>query len=405
MVSGDTEPPDVGPFGICLVCNSGRMGGELVSCYVCRLQYHYRCARLSRRPPAWWTCRSCCSRRQHQSGRPRSTGVLARGEVLRGDVPAASGEIPRSNLSASSPEPGPRGQRPGEMESESESERRRTQHPSSNMMWTTLRRLLGGPFDRHLPELADEVETTATERCHSPTTADANLRGTRQGALDDIHRQRPHARHFRPTTVTASTDPPPRSREEQRAWEDLDRARRVVDGVASKRRKRKAQDESPAEPASPKEPARKFKRPMTRRGQGSEAAPAVGADPPSAETETPGRASVTAAYDGDDRRQSFLRSLLDEVQASSCADGVVDPSSDGPEASRRPSVPIIRGRTTAPRAAATTAAVPRAARSGSPLPLTSAIEPSFPTPPLSRSSMISSPISDRPPRSSPSGGG
>ena len=358
------------------------MGGELVGCRLCRLQYHFQCARLSRRPPSWWICRDCCSRRQQQFERPRSHGLLARGELRRTNVPAPPYDPARARP------------RQTEVESESESEGPPAERPDSDLMLATLRRFLGGRFDRHLPE----AEMTVTEHRHSSTTttttADTNFRETWQGPgqLDDIHRQPGHPRHFRPTTVAVSTDPPPRSRDEQRAWEDLDRARRVVDGVVSKRRKRKAPDQSPAEPTSPDEPARKFKRPMTRRGQELEAA--------SAEMRTP---AVVAAHDTEDRGQSFLRSLLDEVQASSSsgADGVVvDTGSDGPEPPPRPSFPlvacpVIRGRRTAPAAAA--AAAPRAARSGSPLPLTSAIEPFFPTPPLSWSSMPSSPISYRPP--------
>jgi len=128
--------------------------------------------------------------------------------------------------------------------------------------------------------------------------------------------------------VNVATQP---SREEQRAWGALERARDLENSTASTSRKRKSRSAT-AEPAEPQqEPERKLKRPRTRRlptqnGESSSSVkpqsnPADDAGP-SRPTNTSASTTAPSSTSGADSAPapSFLSSLLKEVEMSTPSD-------------------------------------------------------------------------------------
>jgi len=209
---------------------------------------------------------------------------------------------------------------------------------------------------------------------------------SRQGARDIF---RNSARSMLNTRV--EPEPPRESDEERRAWETYERVREAETGTPSRKRKSRSATQSPREqPAD--EPERKLKRPRTRRvmenvGSSSEVnaeshrangrhhiSPARRRSPPTSNS------SASAA-------PSFLSSLLKEVEMSSTRDEDSDNNeniqynTNATSPAAEHSSPVLSPSTSnysTPRAMSSTPPPPGTKRSGSPLSLSSRVEPIYP---------------------------
>ncbi|OTB17710.1 hypothetical protein K445DRAFT_56181 [Daldinia sp. EC12] len=196
--------------------------------------------------------------------------------------------------------------------------------------------------------------------------------------------------------VQGSTPPPPQTppqtTEEKQAWGALEKAMEATNPnrPTSSHRKRKSRSvtASPREP--PQQPERKLKRPRTRRAPTTGEASSSSSHP-SIQTNQPATdgssSNPTSALLGNDEAPSFLSSLLKEVEMSAPSDDenvrplftfskpIPDPSSPASSPALSPSPSAF----SSPRALSTTPP-PRAIndRPGSPLSLSSHIEPIYP---------------------------
>ena len=244
-------------------------------------------------------------------------------------------------------------------------------------------------------DFSDDDQTLASYRIHSRRTA-AETRefeqwrrrldiASRQGAREVFRRAAPILRE--PTPVEAP--------EIAQAWGDLEKAKEL-DTASPRNRKRKSRSvtASPAERSEAlKEPERKLKRPRTRRVL----------DAPGPSSAAASISLPTRQTNGDSHRESpssrpvqdtngepsFLTQLLKEVETApsdddtprptsttlSLAEGVTSPTLEhsSPAASPSPSSAYH-----SPRATSITPPPHISKRRGSPLPLTSRIEPIFP---------------------------
>ncbi|RAL14829.1 putative PHD and RING finger domain protein [Aspergillus homomorphus CBS 101889] len=122
--------------------------------------------------------------------------------------------------------------------------------------------------------------------------------------------------------VPREPTPEPESLEEMRAWNAFERAREIEnDPSAARKRKEPTMSPSP----EPSEPARKLKRPRTRRAEDLAALATQ-----NGESSRAASAQATARINADPPNEpSFLQSLLKEVESSSNPNGV---NSHGPSA-------------------------------------------------------------------------
>ncbi len=246
-------------------------------------------------------------------------------------------------------------------------------------------------------DFSDDDQNMASYRIHSSRTAAEQREfqqwqqrlniASRQGARDVFRRAAPIFR-----------DPNPiESPEVAQAWGALERAKEL-DATSPRSRKRKSRSvtSSPAERSeAPKEPERKLKRPRTRRTL----------DAPRPSTASPSMLTSTRRIEGISRRQSptsrplqdtegepsFLTQLLKEVETATSDDDTPRPTFHTPlSIPNRATSPFLELSSPAaspspassafhsPRAMSITPPPHISKRPGSPLPLTSRIEPNFP---------------------------
>lgn len=212
---------------------------------------------------------------------------------------------------------------------------------------------------------------------------------SRQGARDVF---RNSARSMLNTRV--EPEPSRETDEERRAWETYDRVREAETGSPSRKRKSRSATQSPREQPTD-EPERKLKRPRTRRVMDT-AGPSTSTDANAESSRANGRralvspprrrsppASTTSALPP----PSFLSSLLKEVEMSSTRDEDSDnnehihnnltAASPGAEHSSPVLSPATSNYST-PRAMSLTPPPPGTKRCGSPLSLSSRVEPIYP---------------------------
>ncbi|CBF78678.1 putative PHD and RING finger domain protein [Aspergillus nidulans FGSC A4] len=193
-------------------------------------------------------------------------------------------------------------------------------------------------------------------------------------ALLDIEAPRPS----RPRAPRAPT-PEPESLEEMRAWNAFERAREIENNPSAAR-KRKEPTMSPS--PEPAEPARKLKRPRTRRAEDL-AALAV----QNGESSRSATAQASARLNADNSSEpSFLSSLLKEVEDASTPQSV---NSYGPSAHvsaeqstlglSSPSISPVPSNQSSPRLSSTTPPPHSGSRPISPMQLTPPREVSSPT--------------------------
>lgn len=364
------EVDDISDTQPCPLCSQNDNEDLLLLCDGCDVASHTYCVGLDDIPSGPWYCEQCQTQRA-----------------------IALSEEPRSQASQNAFHRRTRGQR----------RRLRNQAGSGldwalvwQSIWDRLNIDLDFPFDdeqsasRVLEEQRREASNRREFQAWERRFQVAQRQGgpNRLGDLLEIGRGRPS----RPRHIVAT--PEPESMDEVRAWNAFERAREIQHAPPSATRKR-----SP--PVSPHEPEpapeRKLKRPRTRRPQDlAEAAE-------HAESSRPTRPPPTTA-ENSAAAPSFLQSLLKEVEDSSTPNrstGVyrqsavqsntpADHTSPGPSS---PALSPLPSNHSSPRLSSTTPPPHSNGRALSPTPLTSAIEPIFPSPEFSPSR---SPLNDLP---------
>ena len=351
----------------CPICGAADNEDVLLLCDACDAPYHTYCINPDRVPRGHWFCMECAE-----------DEALA--TIIESEAPRAQALSVRSQ---------PRTQ----------ATVRRTRQRMRTDQWmgawnafsNRIHDVVGLDLD-----FSDDDQNLASYRIHSRRTAAEQREfqqwqqrlniASRQGARDVFRRAAPVLRE--PTPVE--------SPEVAQAWGALERAKEL-DTTSPRSRKRKSRSvtASPAERLeAPKEPERKLKRPRTRRvldapGPSSAAAPISTLSRQSngsSRRESPSRPVHDA-----DGQPSFLTQLLKEVEtatsdddtprqnivtAPSIPNGITSPSLDYSSPAASPSPPSSAYHS--PRAMSITPPPHITKRPGSPLPLTSRIEPIFP---------------------------
>jgi hypothetical protein len=176
--------------------------------------------------------------------------------------------------------------------------------------------------------------------------------------------------------------PPKQTQEEEKAWEAFESAREAdMNGSSSRKRKARSITRSPVEQSA--EPERKLKRPKTRRVVNRPGSSSEGSSFNRRNSNAPS-STIPQRPEGNVRDSanapSFLSSLLKEVEMSTTTDdesGQVPYSTSATSPSIEHSSPATSNYST-PRAMSITPPPYRVKRPGSPLPLTSRVEPIFP---------------------------
>lgn len=366
------EVDDISDTQPCPICAESDNEDLLLLCDGCDVGSHTYCVGLDEVPSGAWYCEQCQTQRA----------------IALSEQPQTSQNVfPRRT----------RGQR-----------RRLREQAGSGFewalvwqsIWDRLNMDLDFPFDdeQSASRVLDERRREASNRRDFQAwerrfqVAQRQGGSNRLGDLLEIGRGRPS----RPRHIVAT--PEPESMDEVRAWNAFERAREIQNVAPAATRKRSL----PASPASPREvepaPERKLKRPRTRRPQDlAEAAE-------HAESSRAARLPPTTTATENTGAPSFLQSLLKEVEDSSTPNrstGVYRHSTlhsniPGDHTSAGPSSPALSplpSNHSSPRLSATTPPPHSNGRALSPTPLTSTIEPIFPSPEFSPSR---SPVNDRP---------
>ncbi|KAL8732039.1 MAG: hypothetical protein Q9166_002991 [cf. Caloplaca sp. 2 TL-2023] len=362
------ELDDDPEFPPCPICDEDDNEELLLSCDGCGTDYHTYCVDLDNIPRGHWFCETCAMQRAIESvNTVRNTR---------------------------------RSHRPADRRTRAQQRRERTRAQASNSgwarvwqsVWDRLNLDLDFPFDDE--PSASHGRREAHDPCEHRDIRQWERRlqiADRQGganrfretasALLDIN----EIRHFRAAPQRPAS-PEPESQEELRAWNALEKAKVIQLDSNPSTRKRKSPTASPSDATPVPEPDRPLKRPRTRRN------PDV-TDPSSdsaAESSGSGRRPNPVAAVRPEG-PSFLQSLLKEVETSTATDdskshkrSSILPSaghSSPPYSSPAASPPTSND--ASPRALSTTPPPSLSPRSGSPIPLTSKVEPIFPAPEFS----------------------
>ena len=343
----------------CLICGEDDNEEQLLACDGCDAYYHTYCVDLDQVPIGHWYCENCETHRAIESVRPDSSNR----------------PIQRSHHPADRRTRGQQRRLRNRNEAHSSSWARVWQS-----VWDNLNLDLDFPFDEGSDAARiDRAQRAASQRRDfrqwerrfqvAERQGGANRFRDTASALLDLHGAREH-----------HPVPEPESREEIRAWNAFEKAKEI-ELDPNPKRKRKSATTSPSDADSHVEPQRRLKRPRTRRtidnAEGSINAVPEASGPSSRSS---GLHSVAAQGNG----PSFFQSMLREIETSSAPEGVQthpnmqtvtghsspQTSSPGPSptTSNHPS----------PRARSTTPQPSMGTRPGSPLPLTSKVEPIYP---------------------------
>ena len=358
----------------CAMCGDDGDEDKLLQCDGCDLFYHIYCVGLSDVPVGHWFCEICDTQRAIESVCPN--------------------ELSRSTR---------RPHHTADRRTRGQQRRVRNANQASSsgwarvwqQVWDRLNLDLDFPFD-------ERPNTTRIDRAHRAVSERGGLSqwerrfqvAARQGAANrfrdtasallDIHavRERPEPSE-------------PESREEIRAWNALEKAKEIELEPAPKR-KRKSTTTSPSDADIMTRPQRPLKRPRTRRQQdnteaashvmveGSVSRASAVAGPST--SRDPSTHNVTASNNG----PTFLQSMLKEIETSCAPDesraarhnmhtgtGHSSPYLSSPAAS-----PITSNHAT-PRARSLTPPPSLSTLPGSPMGLTSKVEPIYPPPEFS----------------------
>jgi hypothetical protein len=355
-IDDQVEEFDVTP---CPICDSADNEEVLLLCDACDAPYHTHCVGLDSVPHGHWFCMECV----HEGANARSadTPVLHRpGRQPRTFAQRTQAQVRRAN--------------------------RRVASDNWHGAWNQISGRVWDALNLDL-DYSDDDQSLASYRRHQRHAErerrefqqwQQRLRiAGRQGARDVF---RDAVRPILTAREQPATPPKPTPQEEK-AWEAFENAREAdLNGSSSRKRKARSITRSPVEQSA--EPERKLKRPKTRRvvnrpGSSSEASSSNrrNSNLPS---------STTQGAEGNMRDStnapSFLSSLLKEVEMSTTTDDEGGQPLYGTSAAS-PSIEHSSPATSSystPRAMSITPPPYRVKRPGSPLPLTSRVEPIFP---------------------------
>ncbi|KAE8454112.1 hypothetical protein EG329_005035 [Mollisiaceae sp. DMI_Dod_QoI] len=352
----------------CPVCGAADQEELLLLCDGCDAPYHTHCIGLGDRiPNGNWFCMECAD----EGAYARAAGAT---QDQTRNTPLSGRRAPRTQAGV-----------------------RRSRQRMRNDHWVGAWSLFSSRIHNVAGldlDFSDDDLSMADYRRHQRRTSDErrefqqwqqrlNIAG-RQGAREVF-------RAAAPVRIRSQT--PAESIEETRAWGDFEKAKEM-DTRSPRNRKRKSRSvtASPAEGPSqpPAEPERKLKRPRTRRVLDRPEAPSSMAGS-SRQMNSHRAESPTARILNDTTGQpSFLSSLLKEVEMNSTSDddrsAFSATTASGPNRVTSPSLdysspaasPVSSSPYHTPRASSITPPPHISKRSGSPLPLTSRVEPIFP---------------------------
>ncbi|KAI9675326.1 MAG: hypothetical protein M1817_001229 [Caeruleum heppii] len=369
----------------CPICHESDNEEELLLCDSCDANYHTYCIGLDSVPEGDWFCSRCEPRRRSDFHRYPQLETTADRSTTSHRTRAQLRRLRRNDLV---------------------NDRRWARVWQS--VWDNLNFDLDFPFDdEHAVRRYQRAQRDQNRERREMLAWQRRYEvGQRQGGRTNMfNRTRPAL--LEPRTEREQADvPAPESQEELRAWNAWEKARDVEVGGSNKR-KRKSASTSPTEPAPSEEPERKLKRPRTRRTvdltSRADSMPDTpnGMPGPSGSNISRRSAVGASSMNGEDSRggTSFLQSLLKEVETSPTP----TPSEGqrprpGPLASHTPSVDHHSPRPMSspgssptssnhpsPRALSRSPPPGSAGRPGSPVPLTSKVEPVYAPPEYSPS--------------------
>ncbi|KAI4110532.1 MAG: hypothetical protein LQ339_001398 [Xanthoria mediterranea] len=359
------EDPEIPP---CPICDDDDNEELLLSCDGCGTDYHTFCVDLDAIPRGHWFCDLCITQRAMEN-------------------------VSNSRSSR-------RSHRLADRRTRAQQRRERTRVQASHSgwarvwqsVWDRLNIDLDFPFDdessgslshsgaRDAFEHRDVRQWERRLQIADRQGGANRFRETASALLDINEIRRVRAALERPAS------PEPESQEELRAWNALEKAKVIQLDANANARKRKSPSASPSEAAQVPEPERPLKRPRTRRNLDN-------SDPPSDSIPESSNSVRKLTHIAPARPEgpSFLQSLLKEVECSTPPDdsigqhrsshvahaGHSSPSYSSPLAS-----PPVSNQAS-PRALSATPPPSLSPRSGSPLSLTSKVEPIFPAPEFS----------------------
>ncbi|KAL8722028.1 MAG: hypothetical protein Q9225_001404 [Loekoesia sp. 1 TL-2023] len=359
------EDPEFPP---CPICEDDGNEELLLSCDGCGVDYHTYCVELDDIPRGHWFCETCATQRAIESVNTRQASR--------------------------------RSHRPSDRRTRAQQRRERTRVQATHSgwarvwqsVWDRLNLDLDFPFDdepsvsqdqratRELSEHRDvrqwERRLQIAERQGGPN----RFRETAAALLDVNEIRQLRTARERPASLE------PESQEELRAWNALEKAKEIQMDPDATRKKRKSPTASPSDTGPSTEPERPLKRPRTRRNPDLTD---QSSDSPAESSTSTRRPNIVSSARSEG--PSFLQSLLKEVESSTAP--------DEPAGQNRSSILPLAGHSSPPYSSpgasptASNHASPRALsatpppslspRSGSPLSLTSKVEPVFPPPEFS----------------------
>jgi hypothetical protein len=347
----------------CPICDSADNEEVLLLCDSCDAPYHTYCAGLEEIPHGHWFCMECVS--VGASNRAADTTRSVRpGRQPRTFAQRTQAQVRR----------GRRGGRTDGWHSAWDT--------LSERVWDALNIDLDYHDDQSLSQYRTHQRRTELERREFQQWQTRLNIASRQGARHVF------SEAARPIFSAREAQPemPKQTAEEKNAWDAFEKARGIdLDGSNSRKRKARSITKSPTEQPS-QEPERKLKRPKTRRvidksGSSSDGQASSRQVPNTPAVPIP---RVVAGPLPEVNAPSFLSSLLKEVEMSASTDDESTPQTHHATAASpsidhsSPAVSPTTSNYSTPRALSTTPPPHAIRRPGSPLPLTSHIEPIFP---------------------------
>ncbi|KAL8775283.1 MAG: hypothetical protein Q9209_000290 [Squamulea sp. 1 TL-2023] len=359
------ELDDDPEFPPCPICDDDDNEELLLSCDCCGTDHHTYCVGLDEIPRGHWFCDNCVTQRAIESV---TTNRSAR-----------------------------RSHRLADRRTRAQQRRERTRVQASHSgwarvwqsVWDRLNIDLDFPFDdepqvsrgrngaHDASEHRDVRQWERRLQIADRQDGANRFRETASALLDINEIRRVRAALERPAS------PKPESQEELRAWNALEKAKVIQLDSNANTRKRKSPTASPSDCTPVPEPERPLKRPRTRRNPDVSDPPSDSAAESSASVHKPTAVAPTRS-----EGPSFLQSLLKEVECSTPPEDSIGQyrsfnipltgHSSPPYSSPLASPPASNH--ASPRALSATPPPSLSPRSGSPLSLTSKIEPIFPAP-------------------------
>ncbi|KAL8830287.1 MAG: hypothetical protein Q9170_005793 [Blastenia crenularia] len=350
------ELDDDPEFPPCPVCGDDGNEEMLLSCDGCGVDYHTYCVELDEIPRMHWFCETCAAQRAIESVNARQNSR--------------------------------RSHRPADRRTRAQQRQERTRIQASHSgwarvwqsVWDRLNIDLDFPFDDEPAEHRDFRQWERRLQIAERQGGANRFRETAAALLDVNEIRQLRTARERPASLE------PESQEELRAWNALEKAKEIQLDPNTTRKKRKSPTASPSDVEPSIEPERPLKRPRTRRNAELTDQPSDSAG----EGSGPNRRSYPVSAPQSEG-PSFLQSLLKEVESSTTPDEPLSlnrssvlslPGHSSPPHSSPGASPTASNHAS-PRALSTTPPPTISPRSGSPLSLTSKVEPIFPPPEFS----------------------